>query len=184
MKEFKEIGITVTQFVDETKHNIENVLLENKASWHKSCRDNYNSTKLERAKNKRKQADVEEEEEKGCDADGSETAQSNPIKSRRSLTPFDPKILQCFFCEKNDFASNLRLASTLELDKKVRESAILLNDTKLIAKLSTGDLIAIEAKYHAACLVKLYDRARPLKKQCSDATNSSSVSVCRAYRLH
>ena len=176
VKEFKEIGITVSQFLDETKHDIENVLLENKASWHKSCRDNYNSTKLERAKKKRKQADIEEEE-KECDADGSETAQSSPIKSRRSLTPFDPKILQCFFCEKNDFASNLRLASTLELDKKVRECAILLNDSKLIAKLSTGDLIAIEAKYHPACLVKLYNRARPLKKQCADATDSSSVDL-------
>ncbi|CAH3115237.1 unnamed protein product, partial [Porites lobata] len=56
---------------------------------------------------------------------------------------------------KNDFASNLRLASTLELDKQVRDCTILLNDSKLITKLSTGDLIAIEAKYHAACLVKL-----------------------------
>ena len=73
LKELKEIGITVTQFLDETKHDMENVLLENKASWYKSCRDNYNSTKLECAKKKRKQADVEEEE-KGCDADGSETA--------------------------------------------------------------------------------------------------------------
>ena len=117
MKEFQEIGITVTQFLDETKHGFENVLLENKASWHKSCRDYYNSTKLEHTKKKRKQADLEEEK-KGCDADDSEMAQSSPIKSRRSLTPFDPKILQCFFCEKNDFASNLHLASTLELDKK------------------------------------------------------------------
>ena len=127
-------------------------MFENKVSWHKSCRDNHHSNELERAK--KKQSDVEEEE-KGCDADGSETAQSSPIKPRRSLTPFDPKILQCFFCEKNDFASNLRLASTLELDKQVRDCTILLNDTKLITKLSTGDLIAIEAKYHAACLVKL-----------------------------
>ena len=177
VKEVKEIGITVTQSVDETKHDIENVLLENKASWHKSCRDNYNGTKLERAKKKRKrQADVEEEK-KDCDADGSVTAQSSPIKSRRSLTHFDPKILQCFFCEKNDFASILRLASTLELDKKVRDCAILLNDSKRIAKLSTGDLIAIEAKCHATCLVKLYNRARPLKKQYSDATDSSSVDL-------
>ena len=91
VKEFKEIGRTVAQFLDETKHDIENVPLENKASWHKSCRDNYNSTKLQRAKKKRKQADVEEEE-KGCDAGGSETVQSSPIRSRRSLTPFDPKI--------------------------------------------------------------------------------------------
>ena len=42
-EDFKEIGITVIQFLEETKHDIENVLLENKASWHKSCRDNYNS---------------------------------------------------------------------------------------------------------------------------------------------
>jgi len=86
VKEFEEIGITVTQFLDETKNDIENVLLENKASWHKSCRDNYNSTKLERAKKKRKQADVEEEE-KGCDADGSETAQFSPIKSMEQRSP-------------------------------------------------------------------------------------------------
>lgn len=90
-------------------------------------------------------------------------ALSSPIKSRRSLTPFDPKILRCFFCEKNDFESNLCLASTLELDETVR--------------LSTGDLITIEAKYHAACLVKLYNRARPLQKQCSYATDSSSVDL-------
>ena len=69
---------------------------------------------------------------------------------------------------RNDFASNLRYASTLGLDKKVRECAILLNDSKLIAKLSTGDLIAVEAKYHAACLEK---------KQCSDAIDSSSVDL-------
>ena len=75
------------------------MFVENTASWHKSCRDNYNSVKLDGTKKKRKQADVEEEE-KGCDADSSETAQSSPTKSRRGLTPFDPKILQCFFCEK------------------------------------------------------------------------------------
>ena len=63
------------------------------------------------------------------------------------------------------------------MDEQVREFAILLNDSKLIAKLSTGDLMAIEAKYHAAWLVKLYNRARPLKKQCSDATDSSSVDL-------
>ena len=69
---------------------------------------------------------------------------------------------------RNYFASNLRYASTLELDKKVRECAIPLNDSKRIAKLSTGDLIAVEAKYHAAFLEK---------KQCSDAIDSSSVDL-------
>ena len=55
VKEFKKIGITVIQFLDDTKHDIENVLLENKASWHKSCRDNYNNTKLERALEEKKE---------------------------------------------------------------------------------------------------------------------------------
>ena len=43
----------------------------------------------------------------------------------------------------------------LEVDEKVRECAILLQDGKLVAKLSAGDLIAIDAKYHVKCLVSL-----------------------------
>ena len=41
--------------------------------------------------------------------------------------------------------------STLGLDDRVRECASLLNDEKLIAKLSGGDVIALEAKYHTQC---------------------------------
>lgn len=61
VKEFKENGITVTNFL--MKLIMTSKMFENKVSWHKSCRDNYNSNELERAKNK--QSDVEEEE-KGC----------------------------------------------------------------------------------------------------------------------
>ena len=42
---------------------------------------------------------------------------------------------------------------------------------------SSLNFIVIETKYHAACLVKLYNSARPLQKQCSDATDSSSVEL-------
>lgn len=38
---------------------MEETLLKHKASWHKSCRDLFSNTKLERAQ-KRKQADVPE----------------------------------------------------------------------------------------------------------------------------
>ena len=55
----------------------------------------------------------------------------------------------------------------LEVDEKVRECAILLQDGKLIAKLSAGYLIAIDAKYHAKCLVSLYNRARKFKSSTS-----------------
>jgi hypothetical protein len=46
------------------------------------------------------------------------------------------------------------------VDARVREYATALQDQKLLAKLSEGDLVAIEAKYHPACLVLLYNRAR------------------------
>ncbi|MGH0140059.1 UNVERIFIED_CONTAM: hypothetical protein FKN15_071279 [Acipenser sinensis] len=37
--------------------------------------------------------------------------------------------------------------------------AIELQDTALLARLAPGDMIALEAKYHLKCLVKLYNRA-------------------------
>ena len=70
-----------------------------------------------------------------------------------------------FFCEEADSLENLHAASTKEVDKKVRECAGLLNNGKLIAKLSGGDLIAIEAKYHSKCLACLYNRARSYRLQ-------------------
>lgn len=33
-----------------------------------------------------------------------------------------------------------------------------LNDTELLAMLSEGDLVAIEAKYHKHCLTRLYNK--------------------------
>jgi hypothetical protein len=43
---------------------------------------------------------------------------------------------------------------------KVRECALLLQDSKLLAKLSAGDLFSQEAVYHNKCLVSLYNKAR------------------------
>lgn len=66
---------------------------------------------------------------------------------------------------------------TLDVDKKVRECAAVLNERKLIAKLSVGDLIAIEAKYHAKCLVALYNKARPFKQKASKPADDTSVQL-------
>ena len=61
-----------------------------------------------------------------------------------------------FFC-------GLHEASTFQIDRRVRESAALLGDTLLLARLSMGDMVALEAKYHAKCLLALYNRARKVK---------------------
>ena len=53
--------------------------------------------------------------------------------------------------------------TTFDLDRRVRDSALKLKDTVLLAKLSVGDLISQEAVYHNKCLVSLYNRAERLE---------------------
>jgi len=51
----------------------------------------------------------------------------------------------------------------------------LLQDTELLARLSSGDLIALEAKYHTKCLVGLYNRVRKHKTQERKDTNEEEL---------
>ena len=62
-----------------------------------------------------------------------------------------------------DSKSPLHAAATFWIDFKIRNAARELNGTKLLAKLAGGDMIAIEAKYHSACLAKFYKRAGQMK---------------------
>lgn len=59
---------------------------------------------------------------------------------------------------------------TFELDARVRKCAFALQDQKLLAKLSAGDLVALEASYHSSCITSLYKRAETVcKDQAADA---------------
>ena len=52
---------------------------------------------------------------------------------------------RCFFCgECKRWNSPLHNASTFGLDARVRKYAAVLQDENLLAKLSTGDLVAID----------------------------------------
>ena len=51
-----------------------------------------------------------------------------------------------------------------------RSFAYLLQDSKLIAKLISGDMIATEAKYHNSCLLILFNRAKAAEKTYSTTT--------------
>ena len=180
LEQFQSFGVSVTYCeidLADTNRKLEQVLLENKARWHKSCRDNFNSTKLGRVKRKVRDKGDGEEAEEGATR---EETISSPVKTRRTSSgQYKPnqQTPQCFFCEEHeDHSENLHLALTPDVDKNVRECATLLSDSKLIAKLSSGDMIAIEAKYHSKCLTNLYNRARSLKKQrVSEASNAGTV---------
>ena len=75
----------------------------------------------------------------------------------------DIKII-CFFCEKDVIGSD-RNAMTKDLYERLNDCAEVLEDKKLIAKLSAGDLVAQEAKYHLNCLTTFYNRERAFFRQ-------------------
>ena len=135
-KEFTNLGITVTSHLDVLSQGIEQILIDNKASWHKSCKDYFNTTKLERAK-KRKLTEIKQEE-RNVNITNEESNPSSPVKARRSSSfRYDPSS-HCFFCEESSNPLDLHCASTLEVDQKVRECATLLNDSKLIGLYNRG----------------------------------------------
>ena len=65
-----------------------------------------------------------------------------------------------FLCEKENSTSELRQAMTKQLDKWLIECARNLNDGKLMALLSGGDVVSQELKYHYFCLTALYNKER------------------------
>jgi len=126
----------------------------NQAQYHQLCRLKYNSTELQRAE-KRAQAS-DDKENSAYTACKHKKLQSNEKNLQKDV---------CFFCGQPSGTSGLHRAATFQLDNRVWSCVVLLQDTELLAKLSTTDMMALEAKYHAKCLVSLYNRARKAKEE-------------------
>ena len=131
-----------------------------KACFHLSCRSKYNFTKL-----KRKGAALSSGNE-----DSNENEQSRKFTRTESevrFKTFDENESCCFLSSESAPAKELRNASTSQLDERLENCALLLQDSKLLAKLSTGDVNSQELKYHPGCLTRLYRRAKP-KLDCGE----------------
>ena len=57
----------------------------------------------------------------------------------------------------------------MSLDTRVRQIAEELRDTKLLAKLSGRDMVAIDAQNHKRCLAAFYCRGRSRKRRSNEA---------------
>ena len=125
---------------------IEETLMRNRAKHHQSCRLLFNNTKLHRA-------------QKRATASTSTCREDNRSKRQRTSDPPKPSSV-CFLCEEEAETSTLRQAMTMQLNERLNECARTLNDGMLLAKLSAGDAVALELKYHLACLVAVYNRER------------------------
>ena len=67
------------------------------------------------------------------------------------------------------------MVTSLEMDKKVREAAAELLDERLVTKLSEGDLVATESKYHKTCLAEFYNKVRTFASKASTAEQEKSI---------
>lgn len=87
-------------------------------------------------------------------------ASSSGVPERRTLirskTP--ETTVKCFFCDSG--IGELHRVLTFKLERKVKQSAIILDDNLLLGKLGLGDMIARDAMYHTNCLLQLYRRLR------------------------
>ena len=130
---------------------ISQALEQHEAVYHNSCRLNCSSSRLARAESTLSTAD---DINKGC------SSTSHYIRPR-TLNTYACEveaISKCFFCDKPESKDNiLHDAMMLKVTERVKRCAIELEDQKLIAKLSCGDLVAQDARYHANCLAMLYN---------------------------
>jgi hypothetical protein len=132
---------------------IEAALLKNEAKYHESCRLMFNNTKLQRAQKRHQHPDTSL----------SDVPSSFKFTRKSSTAPTEERSLhleECFICEKQTSRSELREAMTMQLNTIHHQCAHNLQDQNLLAKLSAGDVVAQEVKYHEACLTSLYNKKR------------------------
>ena len=107
---------------------------------------------------------VERAQKRGLSREDYE-AEAGPSKFTRRSVDIVPDIkVICVFCEKDVIGSD-RNDMTKNLYERLSDCAKVLQDEKLIAKLSAGDLVAQEAKYHLNCLNAVYNRERAFFRQ-------------------
>ena len=75
----------------------------------------------------------------------------------------------------------MRTGSTFGIESNVFEAAIILNDKALLAKLSAGDMAALDTKHHLKRLTKLYHTADTSVSKQSTNENSEEKILSALY---
>lgn len=151
--EFREIGalpIPLKKRIEmmSSPDKLSAILIERHAGFHKTCTALYNKQKLER---KRKIFDKQiSSEEKNLEPTKKMTRQSIELQNFSN---------SCFFCEKTN-EQELHECQSIQASNRVQRMAETVGDLKILGKLSEGDMIATEAKYHSRCYLDLFNRHR------------------------
>jgi len=125
---------------------ISQTLEQHEARWNNSCQLKCSSSRIARAQPTRSISE---------DINKSSPSTSHYIRPCSSNTRADVGrgISKCFFCDEPESKDHiLHDARVPKVTERVKRCAIELQDQKLIAKLSSGDLVSQDARYHANCL--------------------------------
>ena len=148
-KELSKVPFNVVPEQFDDGSGIEETLQKNKSQWHKTCRNKFSDFKLDRLKKRASEPDI---------ANSGVT----PVKLRRfsiqGAHATGQDVSLCFFCDRGAGIAGLHVVTTMGMDQTVRMYATELQDTRLLAKLAPGDMVALEAKYHKTCQCDLYNR--------------------------
>lgn len=143
LSKYEHLNEMTTWFLDFEQYN---------AKWHKSCRLKFSVGKLNK---------------KIGDAKNDAPVVRKKVRSKAKETNKNV----CLFCEEAD-GRQLRQCYTIELDHKIRTlSKNSEQYSHVTAKLSEGDMVATESKYHLACLTNFYKRTERLQNPeelCND----------------
>ena len=129
------------------------LFLDEKAKWHRSCHQKFTASRLQQAKDRKRKQD-EDEGNLRC-------------LKRQSLEANMPL---CIFCGKQN-SEKLHYYATRNAEVFLRTMASEMGHNEMFAKLSSGDLVATEAKYHFSCLTKYRNQYRSYLREKNKTTD-------------
>ena len=109
----------------------------------------FNSTKLQRLRKRSLETPEDDKNNKR------KSIRRTNVQSRTEKFP--EKCL--FHCGDELNKQALHSVTTFSVDRRVRKIATETNDITILAKLSQGDMIAIEAHYHPKCPISYYNKS-------------------------
>lgn len=162
---YKDIISLVNQFrdIDAAPHpNLElpdeATMQANRASWHKTCRQLYKASALDRAKTRYSKA-------------------LQPLRKRPRRASTETNRNLCLFCNETTSKDDHSFQK-VSLTEDIHDKAVSLGEDRIVARLAEGDLVAIEAKYHRNCYTKFNRRHYEMQmntKQCQGTQDTEII---------
>ena len=157
----------------DSNDSLVETFLQNNAVFYKSCIAAYNKQKLSRKGKLRESIDAQEDH---ISLNNEETpVDERSARTSRASQEMKNFVSVCFFCGTDDNRVNLHQCLTLDVHHRVKRFAKNLGDTKLLAKISEGDMVAIETKYHLKCLVGFYNKHRAHTKRNPENASEDAI---------